>query len=521
MDGKTETNYGYLRERGHKFAKIVLENYSKYRNTVAENYPAITDTKDNKVSFYGAFTYTFDNRYSFNFNIRADGSNQFGKDISTRFLPIWSISGRWNAHEELFLQNVKWLEVLAVRGSFGIQGNVNEEQVPDMILTMGGMDNISEEYSSTLYKVPNDHLKWEKTQSYNLGINLVVLKGLLDVTLEGYKKTGKNMIVTKEITSTNGASRVAINRGSLRNKGWELSVGLKPLNRKDYGISLSFNTSKVYNKVTNADKEQHTTYTNYVNGSVITNGKPVNTFYSYQFDKLDANGYPTFKNYNEQYLEDGEGHQKGDFIISSYDEAYARAFVAMGSREPDLSGGLSADFRYKRFSLSSTFAFNLGHKVRLNNLYVANQTLPYPQQNMSTEYVNRWRKPGDEDRTNIPRLSDDALRISEWNDAYVKVYPQDLKYPVAASLWEMYNYSDLRTVSSSFLRCTNLSLNYRFPEEWCKRLFLNSLNLGFSVSNLFVIKDKALKGRDPEQISLGARSIPPQQTYSMRLSLNF
>ena len=99
-----------------------------------------------------------------------------GKDISTRFLPIWSISGRWNAHEELFLQNVKWLEVLAVRGSFGIQGNVNEEQVPDMILTMGGMDNISEEYSSTLYKVPNDHLKWEKTQSYNLGINLVVLR---------------------------------------------------------------------------------------------------------------------------------------------------------------------------------------------------------------------------------------------------------------------------------------------------------------------------------------------------------
>lgn len=96
----------------------------------------------------------------------------------------------------------------------------------------------------------------------------------------------------------------------------------------------------------------------------------------------------------------------------------------MGSREPDLSGGLSADFRYKRFSLSSTFAFNLGHKVRLNNLYVANQTLPYPQQNMSTEYVNRWRKPGDEDRTNIPRLSDDALRIGEWNELHEGVPPR-------------------------------------------------------------------------------------------------
>ena len=58
MDGKTGNKLRVSRERGHKFAKIVLENYSKYRNTVAENYPAITDTKDNKVSFYGAFTYS-------------------------------------------------------------------------------------------------------------------------------------------------------------------------------------------------------------------------------------------------------------------------------------------------------------------------------------------------------------------------------------------------------------------------------------------------------------------------------
>ncbi|MEI3423193.1 MAG: hypothetical protein V8R91_20290 [Butyricimonas faecihominis] len=77
IDSEAQTNYRYSWERGHKFTgRWFLENYSEYRNTVAENYPAITDTKDDKFSFYGAFTYTFDNRYSFNFNIRADGYDQ-------------------------------------------------------------------------------------------------------------------------------------------------------------------------------------------------------------------------------------------------------------------------------------------------------------------------------------------------------------------------------------------------------------------------------------------------------------
>ncbi len=521
MDGTKATNYGYLKDRGHKFAEVNLANYTQYRKNMQTNHPTLTDTKRNQVSFYGAFTYTYDNRYSLNFNIRADGSNQFGQDMSTRFLPVWSVSGRWNLHEENFLRDVSWLETLALRGSYGVQGNVSPDQIPNMILTLGAMDNISNEFSSKLSKVPNDKLKWEKTNSYNLGINFVILEGLLDITAETYYKKGKDQIVSKSITSTNGANQVSINEGNINNKGWELSVRVNPLRHKDYGISISFNTSKVYNKVTNAGDPENITYTNYVDGSIISNGKPVNTFYSYRFDKLDANGLPTFKNYNEQYTEDGNGHKAGDFIVNSYEEAYQRTFVSMGSREPDLSGGFTADFRYKRFSLSSIFAFNLGHKVRLNNLYTAGQTLPRPSQNMSNEYVNRWRKPGDEAHTNIPVLSQEALNIVRWDPGYAKYSNLQLRYPIAESLWQMYNNSDLRTVSSSFLRCTNISLNYRFPEEWCKHLYLNSLNVGFSVSNPFVIKSKDLKGRDPEQIQMGARSIPPQQVYSFRLSFNF
>ena len=199
-------------------------------------------------------------------------------------------------------------------------------------------------------------------------------------------------------------------------------------------------------------------------------------------------------------------------LVKNQQEAYNRIFVFSGKREPDLSGGLSTAFSYKNFSLNAIFAFNIGNKVRLNNLYESDgQRLPFPQQNMSDEFVNRWRKAGDEKYTNIPVLSQDPLVIGEY----------DRNYPIAANQWEMYNKSDLRVVDGSFLRCRSISLGYTFDKSICEKLKVKGLNVSFSASNLFVIKDSDLKGRDPEQATLGSGSIPPQSQYSLRASINF
>lgn len=150
--------------------------------------------------------------------------------------------------------------------------------------------------------------------------------------------------------------------------------------------------------------------------------------------------------------------------------------------------------------------------MRLNDLYESSgQRLPFPDQNMSSEFTNRWRKPGDENITNIPVLSSDALTIRE----------SDVKYRIADNKWDMYNKSDLRVVSGSFLRCRSISIRYDFFKEWVNKLKLNSASISFDMGNVFVIKDKALQGRDPEQIGLGSRSIPPQRTYSFRLNVSF
>ena len=146
----------------------------------------------------------------------------------------------------------------------------------------------------------------------------------------------------------------------------------------------------------------------------------------------------------------------------------------------------------------------------MNDLYESSgQRLPYPDQNMSSEFVNRWREPGDEDRTIIPVLSDKSLQIND----------KAVTYRIADNGWDMYNKSDIRVVSGSFLRCRSMSVRYDFKCEWLKPIYLKGASVSFDAGNVFVIKDKSLKGRDPEQIGLGARSIPPQRSYSLRFNI--
>ena len=156
-----------------------------------------------------------------------------------------------------------------------------------------------------------------------------------------------------------------------------------------------------------------------------------------------------------------------------------------------------------------------GSKMRLNYLYVDGDRLPAPNANMSDEFVDRWRKIGDEKHTDIPRLTDERHT------------PQGLYYhnggaaTIGDDIFEFYNNSDLRVVSGNFVRCRSISLAYYVPNSILKHIYLKGASLSFSVSNPFVIKAKGLKGRDPEQVTLGSGSIPPQKNFSFSLNVTF
>lgn len=507
-DGLKSTQYGYLPERGKKFADIDPAQWPRY-NTLLRNHPdVITDTKNNVLSFYGTAAYVYDDRYVLNFNIRTDGSNKFGQDKSVRFLPVWSVSGRWNiANESFFEPALNVLNDLSIRASYGIQGNVHPDQTPDLITNLGTLDGISQEYISKLYKFPNNKLKWEKTSAYNLALDIALFDNRIYGSVDFYYKKGTDQVTTRYLAPSTGANQVSINNGDVENKGWDLSLSFVPVQTRDWTWNISFNTGQNFNKVLNAG-EMDLTFNDYTSGTLVVNGTALNSFYSYKFAGLDDEGLPTFYDVNEV---DGEGN----LIVHSLDEAFKRAFTYSGKRDPDLTGGLSTYVRYKNFTFNCMFSFSVGNKIRLNALYESSgQRLPYPNNNMESEFAGRWQNPGD--NTVIPVLSDKTLSMRRNADnGYV------YEYPVADNRWQMYDNSDLRVVSGSYLRCRMMSLRYDFGKELMSKARLGGASISFDVGNVFTIKDKALKGRDPEQLELGSRSIPPQRSYSLRFNITF
>lgn len=503
--GFDSVNYGYMPFRGKSFANISVEKYKGYANLIGKTFPKISDTYTNTLSFYSALTYTYNDRYVINFNIRTDGSNRFGQDKSVRFLPVWSISGKWNAHEEKFIRKISWINTLGIRASYGIQGNVHPSQSPHLIVRQNNYNSLLGDFTSEIKQFPNHSLRWEKTISYNFGLDFAVLDNRISGTLDVYSKIGYDQIISRSIKPSNGATSVVINAGDVSNKGWEVSLNFVPIRNRNWTWSLSFNTGKNYNVIIN-EGDVTAKWSDYINGNIIRNGTAINSFYSYRFKGLDhKTGLPTF--YGESEKDD-----KGNTIINSAEEAYAAAFVFSGKREPDLSGGFSSSLKFKRLTLNALISFSMGGHTRLNDLYLASgQGLPLPQQNMNKEFVNRWRQPGDEAFTNIPALSDEGMTFGTY----------ERKFPIADNRWEMYNKSDIRVVSSSFLRCRSISLRYDFGKKILERLPFSNGSFTFEASNLFVIKDKRLGTQDPEQMPLYLGTVPPAAGFSGRLSLTF
>lgn len=513
--GYSKEEWGYLPERGKNFVSLdKLTDWPTAALRMVQMKPSITDATSNNIAYYGSFSYSYKGKYVMSANIRGEGSNKLGEQA--RFLPIWSVSGRWNVTDEFFMDPfLNVLSSLAIRTSYGIQANVTDAHNPNMIISIGSLDTRSEEYLATLSSLPNEGLKWEKTYSFNLGVDFDLFKGKLSGAFEYFYKKSKDQLLNLQVTSTNGGKSVTINGGSLTNKGWDLALSATPIKTENFEWRVTFNTSKVYNEVsTTAD--QSVTYENYLNGSLVKDGFALNSFYSYRFAGLDAKGIPTWYG-----LEDHD--ESGNVTITTQEQAFASAMVYSGKREPDLSGGLSMGFRYKNLSINSTFTIQLGSKIRLNDLYDGdNFKLPYPGQNMGSDFVKRWRNPGDEKYTNIPALTDELYTISGvYRDMDNPINKTDIMNNVSSNYWQMYNNADMRVVSGNFMRCNSISLSYTFNGDLVKKLYLKSLSMSLGVTNPFVIKSKGLQGRDPEQLTMGSGTIPPQQTYSFTMNVTF
>ncbi|WP_065219877.1 MULTISPECIES: SusC/RagA family TonB-linked outer membrane protein [Butyricimonas] len=492
--GTSQTVYGYMPDRGK-----VIVNLPPFREGKADlgvnpyyrSTPHISDTKSNVLSWYLTLGYMFNDRYAFNMSVRGDGSNRFGQDKSARFQPVWALGFRWNMEMEPWMQNQNIVRGLNFQFSYGYQGNVVENVSPYLIASIG-VDPWTYDYSLTVEDLPAPELKWEKTQNINYAISGSLFDNKISFSFNGYYKKTTDMVVDWLVPYENGVLTRPINGGKMSNSGYDVSFGFTPVKGKDFIVSMGLNMGKVFNKV-ESTIEPTGSWQEASSGNLPKEGYPVSSFWAFRFTGLNPeHGGPMF-----------------DLTGSESAEAKSDATLYMehaGKMEPDLTCGLSFSIRYKTLSLSSGLYLSVGNQTYLAPLGKMTQSIPSEYENMSNEWVKRWRKPGDEKITNVPALP----------NMITNARTIDL-LGTATNPYDMYAKSTVRVVDAWYLRCNNISLSYTLPERLLPGT-LQNIGFSFSIGNPFQIRSKDFKGRDPE-VALGSQ--PLSRNMSLGVSVSF
>lgn len=517
------TARGYYPDRGLSFVNnINLSEYPSYGSWLASNVPHLTDNLNNIISAYASFTYSWNQMVYLNLNGRIDGSNQFGDQSNDKLLPIWSVSASFNFGQLDFMRDLDWIDYLTVKSSYGFQGNMLTSESPVLTITKNPLHPYYNEFTASANGNPNPNLKWEKTNSYNIGLEASFFDSRLQMEASVYFKRTKDAFMSKTISTVNGYGSYTVNRGNISNDGYSVDLTVSPIMNRDWRWSVTTSFSRTFNEITSSPDGESYELSDFLNGTAVVKGEAIGTFYSYRYLGLSpVDGGPMF--------DDWEDHYEDLIGLSKYD-TYTRVLKATGSREPTMQGGLSTTLRWKNLRFSAMFSYSLGASTRLFGMYGSASGNAYdaaeirPENNMSRDYLDRWQHPGDERHTDIPAI------IGEADGNYFKYsghwsgrleYDGQAVQPIADSYWDMYDYSDLRVVSANYLKCGNISLSYVFPDEWMQPYGISRLELTASGSNLFTIADKDLKGQTPTQGGFTTIQLSDRPSFSLGLSVTF
>jgi len=500
-NGFTETTYGWLRDRGNTFANLPLTYTSN--NTANNLLTAMPHTLiDNVVNNMGAYVtggYTYDNRYVLSMSARTDYSNRFGQDTRQHFNPVWAGGIRWNVYNEKWMERIDWVSNLSIKASFGYQRNLASNFSPYLIArpslsatTASIFDQNTAEYLLYISNLPYTNLRWEKNTTINLGASMGLFKNRVQASVEYYQKIGKDIITYLSVPEEYGVPTMPVNGGSMNNRGIELGASFVPVRTKDFTWSVGFTMSKNFNEIIKTANSQSLTWKTATSGGLYHEGYPVSAFWAFDYQGINAaNGYPMINLAikGSDSLTDPTSYMK-----------------YMGKMDPDLASGISMMFRYKKFTMSTSFYMQLGGKKFLSPAYKLNAYLPSEFDNLSRELLGRWTPANT--TASFPGLPDknvgNTVRLPGGN-TYTNPY-------------EMYNNSSARVVSASTLRCNSINISYTLPARFITRARLKNATVGAGVTSPFAIVSKDFRGIDAE-VATGGQ--PRTRTYTLNISTSF
>ena len=425
MAGYSYENYqsrsSYLASKGYVNESLGNENLAAGN---PETYSISNGAyKTELVSGMARLNYIYDNRYFFTFTARADGSSKFGKDNKWAFFPSGAVS--WKINEESFLKDVKWIDVLKIRASYGISGNQGISAYQTLsrygqhkYFNNGAwVTSIGPGYQSGyagdggIYAIwsgiPNTGLKWETTSQLDLGLDFSMFGNRLNITFDWYDKLTTDLLRERNIAPSSGYDKMWVNDGKIRNRGVELTIDGVMYQDKDWNFGGTLVLSRNRNKVLslgnaieaglNTDKRTGMQFEYYGNSmaqyrgytNILAVGQPMFVFYGYQVDGM------------VQSLADGlsaglsgDDALPGEFkYMDIYNENGIQTIneddrCIIGDPNPDFTASLALNLSWKNLDLSVFFNGVFGNDVLNTKRFdqPSNQPLRWTPDNRTNDY---------------------------------------------------------------------------------------------------------------------------------------
>lgn len=500
-------------------------------------------------SYFGRLNYNLLDRYLLTATLRTDGSSSFGKNNRWGWFPSAALA--WRITQESFMKDVKWLNNWKIRLGWGLVGN----QSTGSFAYGATMNNVPTAWGTGYYpaRFPNPNLKWESTNSWNVGMDFAFLDNRIEFIVDAYLKKTDNLLMVSALPSyvinndSQGMSAPWVNSGSIENKGIEFTLNTVNINKGDWSWRTGATFSINRNKLTALNSEEATK-----NGLIGTEtftlsnvGGPVGRFYGYKVIGMYKNADDFYqKNSKGEFLLDAAGNKVptprpadgdgnmypiapnsiwvGDYIYEDVNgdgkiDNHDRTFI--GDPNPDFTFGLNNTITWKNFDFSFFINGSVGGDIY--NYVRQGHTNPEKYGNMMKE-VAGYAKIG---------LIDPNGSATDINNVYVT--NPDLATAQRISTAGQ-NQNDNNRVSSrfvedgSYLRLKSISLTYNFPKKWLAPLQIQSLSIYGNIQNLFTIT--GYDGYDPE-IGANGQSVllqnidnyryPSQRIYTFGLKLAF
>ena len=436
-------------------------------------------------------TYTFDNRYSMTGTVRHDGFSAFSKN--KKWGTFASAGFNWNVSNESFMRNVKFVNHLNLRLSYGSNGNQSIN--PYTTLAKVGTDKYlfagSDTYALTQYisTFATDNLSWETTTGFNAGIDFSVLDNRLSGSIDMYFTDTKDLLFSMAIPDISGKTSIMSNLGKIKNKGVEISLHSVNIQTKDFRWTSDFAFSLNRNKVATifGDDNDGDGKEDDLPNSGYFIGKSLGTIYGYKVDGM----------WQQEDVDNGtimEGMRPGDYKLQDVDGDGAissdKDRQILGTSKENFRWSFTNTFQYKDLSLMLYFNSVWGG----NGYYLASST-PY-----FDGYVNR----GD---LNHPVYD-------YWTPTNTDAFYPRIDYKDNAS------YTGTLYLDRSFIKLQKVSLSYDLS-RYVRPMGIHNLSLTLSADNLWTFAPH-WKGLDPETgQGLNDESRPSIRTYLLTLMFNF